>query len=176
MRHHQESWTSAECFQAMRMDAAGMSRSQIAKQMGRTRNAVCGKLFRLSRNVDQPVTTLEPSPAAEAPSPTPLLWTDGEVERLLLLRGQGYGMFEIAEALGRSRDSVCRKADALRHLGWDVPRLPRGRRSHAMKPLPQTARPASNTPLWEMDEADRRLALWQRAKAGAAKTRRSSAA
>jgi hypothetical protein len=143
-----------ELTRAIALRDAGKSATEIGALIGRSRNAVCGRIFRAG--LSQAAVQLRK-------------WTAKDDERLLQLRRAGVPMKRIAVLMRRGHATLKIKVQQLREAGIEVPPLARSRHRPTTEPPEQ--RPISTRPFWELRENERRMSLWKRAKDGAAKLR-----
>lgn len=135
-------WTQAEIAQLRRMFADGNSPSAIASTMGRTRNAVIGRLNRMGLRCKPEVTKRSRQHGQivrrKAVSRE---WTSQEVAELADLVTRGFSATQIGKLMNRPRNSVMTRAwrDGLR-LGGSKNNNPPGWRG-IVKPAPAPRQP-----------------------------------
>jgi hypothetical protein len=91
-------WTAERDLILIKGSEAGLSASDLAEQMGVTRNTICGRKYRLG--------ILGGSPSGGGTN----LYADEEIATLREMRAAGKPFIEIADCLGRSEGALGVKA------------------------------------------------------------------
>lgn len=101
-------WTPEDEQELARLWDLGFTGSQIGARLGKTRNAIIGKVNRMKIN-----RNARPSPPIPIEGRNGTPWTEEELASLRQMRADGTIMAVIAKKLSRSFNSVKRKCESL---------------------------------------------------------------